>query len=275
MARRLYEPLRGRRITSVEVLRGTKYLPGDETKQIQGMKICHVLRRGKYLLFYGSYDWDETGNHGKLALVVIHNAMSGFWDFESDPWTFDYVEGQRESKESDVRVRFMLDDGKVLRFHDARLFGSIRFHLTALTSKCVPALAKLGPDALRTDYSPLISSWDFEDFKTRAKRAKPAVTIKELLMDQTIVAGVGNIYAAEALWESSIDPHRPANSLTDVELHLLYVRVPDVLRWALDRKLSYKELKIYRKRSCLHCKTPISVTKIKERSTYHCPTCQK
>lgn len=259
---------KGWRITDVEIdarmssKAAKKFLPGDEYNSVIGQSIIDVFRRGKFIVFMTS-----------SGAILAHNAMSGYWDMLEDPWTFDYVEGQRASTGADVRVVFKLEcfgEEKTLRFHDARMFGSVRFmDPTQLAQK----LSKLGPEADHTPnlYEP-VQVLTNEHFNALCSEHQKS--IKELLMNQDKIAGVGNIYAAEACWLAQIDPHRESDSLRVEECNALFLAVRSVLRQALERRLDYGGLKVYRRERCERCDHPISADKIKGRSTYWCFRCQ-
>lgn len=224
-----------------------------------------VFRRGKFMVF------DLGEEHALLA----HNAMSGYWDELNDPWTFDYVEGKRRSGQSDVRalVEVMAPgtrETKFIQFHDSRKFGYLR---VVSRAEVWAKLGKLGPDALDTPCgAPSSGVLDDASFEFALRSVKP---VKDVLMDQSRIAGIGNIYAAEALWQAKVSPHRPAGSLGAVERLALMGAIRFVLRSALDRKLRYDELRIYRRRECPLCGGPVTSEKLKGRSTWWCPGCQK
>lgn len=248
------------RIEKIEVGRNPKnrYAVGPE---LEGAICMDVFRRGKRLIFELVQDGDKY--------LVCHNAMSGYWDCSTDPWTFDYVEGKRTPKESDVRVKIHLGSGKVLRFHDSRLFGSLR----VLTKNELAAEhASLGPDALSTPrlqhYAPTFNILDSAVFLSGKK------PIKQLLLEQHRIAGLGNIYAVESLWLAGVRPDRPGNSLTTDEHQKITESIQLVLRAALDRSLDYGSLAVYRRQNCPDCGLKIEKIEVAKRSTYFCPTCQ-
>lgn len=239
-----------------------KYLPGDEYNDTIGQAITGVYRRGKFIVF--------TTSSGAL---LAHNAMSGYWDSADRPWTFDYVEGARVSSDNDVRVIFTLERGGELyklRFHDARMFGSIRY---VDPSQLAEKLSELGPDALHTKhlYEPRVADGSYF-YDVCQKSKKP---IKEILMDQGKLAGVGNIYAAEALFHTEISPFKPANELTRLDANGVFAAAQVVMANALVRKLDYAGLRVYRKKRCDKCDTEISSGDLKGRTTWWCSQCQK
>lgn len=261
----------GKIIREVQVFRN----PGDrysDAYRVLGSQIKSITRRGKYMLFnVDMVDGKPTENHA----LVCHNAMSGFWDTQGKPWTFDYVEGKRVSKDSDVRATFTLNDGSVLRFHDARLFGSLKL----VKNPLFELSKKVGPEPINT-----VCCAEPPPFQMDArhlsrlifnKKPKKNCVIKEFLMDQKVVAGIGNIYAVEALWRARVRPDREVVSLTTSEMDNIAGHIQNVLNTALIYGLDYsKYLKVYRKEECEECHLPIRKIEIAKRSTYFCELCQ-
>lgn len=266
MAERMDRVLRGRTVKTVRIYRnpGGRY---DGAQAFLDGAVVRVGRRGKVMIF-------ELDHRGVLSTVTAHNAMSGFWDTKQKPWTFDYVEGARVSSDADVRVELLLDDSSEVRFHDARLFGRIR-------SNDYPRA--LGPDIFLTehlsseknDVNRVIS---YHDFKTGLKGEK---TIKERLMDQHFVAGLGNIYVTEILWWSHVRPDRTCSSLTEAEKTLIFETSQKIMRMATtfkgpdgQRSIDYSNLFIYRRDHCSACGSKTEKIEIAKRSTYFCSQCQ-
>jgi formamidopyrimidine-DNA glycosylase len=257
MVRRVRAAIDGKVLCEIEIGRnpGERYFGSCDQSQLLG-RAYDVKRSGKVMVFVG------TEGYGFCA----HNMMSGFWDTEQDPWTFDYVEGARAPEHKHVRVKMTFDDGTVLRFHDSRLFGMIKVGWQMLRNQ--------GPDALITpvSYSQdqgrpfLLSGPVWEKLSARP--------IKAALVDQGLLAGVGNIYAVEALWQARINPTKPAGSLSDREKILLEDSVEDVLQRAIDRDCDYSKLCVYRQFACVECDSRIKKCVIDKRSTYYCPECQ-
>lgn len=246
-----------------------RYLPGDEVFASGGQVITGVHRRGKHLII--------ALQRGAL---LCHNAMSGYWDTWEQPWTFDYVEGKRQSKESDVRVAMMIEapgelqDGtsaRLLRFHDARKFGFLRY---VSPEQLAAKLSRLGPDALKTPclYEPTAAITE-EQFVAAIGQSKHPV--KAALMEQDLIAGVGNIYAAEACWKARIDPRRKGMCISVEDRRTLFHDVQMVLQAALDRKLDYSGLGIYRRKKCGSCEGDTLTEKIAGRTTTWCSLCQR
>jgi formamidopyrimidine-DNA glycosylase len=132
-----------------------KYAPGGSIRSIHVIrsngKYLNVRRAGSEFTQYGAGHLDviDVYRMGKRvvfdlasgAYIVIHNAMTGYLDWAHEPWTFDYVEGKRKVAATDIRVQFHFSDGKILRFHDARLFGSVE--LTAIGPAVTPSCCSL------------------------------------------------------------------------------------------------------------------------------------
>jgi len=230
--------------------------PGIEKfkKGLQGATIKNILRKAKVLIL-------ELSNGKSL---VIHLKMTGQLVYPGD--------GKK------ARVSFHLSDGKMLDFNDQRLFADLRLMDDWRNLKFIQGL---GPEPF---------DLDSEQFKEMLDKKK--TQIKPLLMDQAFISGVGNLYAAEALFRARISPLRPAHSLTDKEKILLLKEIQDTLKEAIEYKGSsvdqYVQLtgkpggyvkfhKVYDRQGkpCLVCKTPIKRIAQGGRGTYFCPRCQK
>jgi formamidopyrimidine-DNA glycosylase len=259
------------KIVDVRILRnpGGRYLGNIGVAfGLKGQTLHTVGRRGKYMTF-----------HLGEGIMVCHNAMSGYWDIKGDEWCFDYVEGARKSNNKDVRVEIDVicdKELKTVRFHDARLFGSLRYY-PVRSIQDIPALKKLGPEAISTVNFDLTADkamlhWNILDAVCMFNQK---VEIKHALMDQEAVAGFGNIYAAEALHMALIDPFRKTSSLSTDEWQRLFESGQLVLQDALRRKLDYSALWCYRQKECKICRGNIQKKDLRGRSTYYCPNCQK
>jgi len=222
-----------------------------------------VRRHGKYLLV----DFDRE------ITVLSHLGMSGRWLF--------FPSRPKEAMPH-VHVEVAFEDGSWLWFQDPRRFGLIK----ALDSERAfrdPALASLGPD-------PVLALPEPDRLVTNAKGSKTA--IKNFLLDQKRIAGIGNIYASEILHRAGIDPRRRAGSLSRREWVAVATEIPRVLFAAIERMGttfstyrtlwnepgSYGErLLVYDRASepCRKCGTPIRRIVQGQRSTFFCPTCQR
>ena len=222
-------------------------------KGLAGLGIKNILRRAKVLIL-------ELSNGKSL---VVHLKMTGQLVYPGD--------GEKS------RVSFRLSDGKTLDFNDRRLFAELRLLDDWRTLKFI---RELGPEPFE------ISSEQFKEMLSKKK-----TRIKPLLMDQTFISGVGNLYVAEALFRARIHPERPAMDLSDKEKENLFKEIKDTLREAIEHKGSsvdqYVQLsgapggyvryhKVYDRegKPCFVCKTPIKRTVLGGRGTYFCPKCQ-
>ena len=223
-------------------------------KGLSGLTIKNILRKAKVLIL-------ELSN-GKA--LVIHLKMTGQLVYPG--------------KGRLARVSFHFSNGKALDFNDRRMFGDLRLLDEWRNLKFIKGL---GPEPF--DISP-------GQFKKMLSGRK--TKIKPLLMDQTFISGIGNLYAAEALFRARIHPGRPASSLSDKEKEKLFKEIKDTLSEAIKYKGSsvdqYVQLsgeqggyvkyhKAYDRagKPCAVCKTPIKRIALGGRGTYFCPKCQK
>jgi formamidopyrimidine-DNA glycosylase len=227
--------------------------------RIQGQTIHSLHRRAKYIVM--------TLDDGVLT---IHLKMTGRL----------YVAAPDVVNEADrwVHVKFGLDDGRELRFSDSRKFGRV-----SLADRIEDITGALGPEPLEDAFTANI-------LHERLQKHKRA--IKGVLLDQTVLAGVGNIYADEALHRAQIHPLRVTNSLTDGEI----TRLHSTIRGALNDGLSREGASIswYRKpdgtpgqaqtafyvydregQPCQTCGHPIEKIRVVQRGTHFCPHCQR
>jgi formamidopyrimidine-DNA glycosylase len=173
-----------------------------------------------------------------------------------------------------------LDDGHELQFEDQRKFG--RLYLVPDAAGLAQVLAKVGPE-------PLVSGFTREAFRDllRTRRAQ----LKPLLLDQRFLAGLGNIYADEALFRAKLHPLRRSDTLSPDEIDRLYDGVVEALRQGIQNRgttlAAYRDawgtagrnqerLLVFRQdgKPCPNCATPIAKTRIGGRATHYCPTCQ-
>ena len=258
----------GRTIADVE-LRGHRVArrhlagPADLADRLAGRRVVAVRRRGKYLW------WDVEDGLG----LLLHLGMSGQLLVEQT--------GAPDEKHLHARFRFT-DAGPELRFVDQRTFGGLA--LTDLGEGGVPrTIGHIAPD-------PLEPAFDRTGTVRRIKGRHRGV--KRVLLDQTVVSGIGNIYADEALWRAGIHGERPADALTAPRIGQLLDHAADVMRAALEQGgTSFDALYVnvngasgYFDRSlaaygqagrpCPRCGTPIRREQFMNRSSYSCPRCQ-
>jgi formamidopyrimidine-DNA glycosylase len=237
-----------------------------------GGRIAAVERRGKFLLLPLEVPSQPNG-----VELIIHLGMSGIirvLDGEDPLGTVD-AEGQH------VRVRLLLDDGRAIVLRDARRFGRVTVVDPGDYARDAPTLAALGPEPLSEDFT-------VEAFA--AGLAASSATVKARLLDQRLVAGVGNIYADESLWRAGIHPgSRRVGSARAARLHHA---VREVLAAAVEREgTSFRdyqlvngqsgryltELDVYGRagQPCRRCSTALRGTIVAQRGTTYCPRCQR
>ena len=230
-----------------------------EISQIEGQVIRRVTRRAKYLML-------ETD----AGYAIVHLGMSGslrVLPAGIPPEKHDHVD-------------LCLSSGEVLRYNDPRRFGA---WLWQADEGEHPVLAKLGP-------APLSEAFTAEYLQEKAKGKRTAV--KQFIMDNHVVVGVGNIYANESLFAAGIHPKREAGKISAQRLALLVDEIKSVLAFAIkqggttlkdfknaDGKPGYfaQELQVYGKggEPCPRCDKPLSEVKIGQRATVYCSDCQK
>ena len=249
-------------------------LKPEALKRLKGAKIRAVGRRGKMILLHLSED----------RTLVIHLKMTGQLVYKRADFSFGagHPSASLIDKLPDktTRVIFKLDGGGQLYFNDMRKFGWIQMTATKDLDN-FKSIQALGPDALS------ISAADFvKIFKLKSK------SVKACLLDQTLLAGCGNIYADEALWASKIHPRTPAKTLSEKTLKLLHKELQAVLKLSLEQggsssknyinalgeKGKYLEFaKVYQRReeACFRCTSLIRRIEVAGRGTHICPVCQK
>ncbi|MFZ5647932.1 MAG: bifunctional DNA-formamidopyrimidine glycosylase/DNA-(apurinic or apyrimidinic site) lyase [Bacillota bacterium] len=236
--------------------------PQSFIENITGKRIKKLGRRGKYLLI----------NLSEGLTLVIHLRMTGRLVF----CPADTPPGKH------THAVFRLSDGNSLHFSDIRQFG--RMALTGTDRlDSLPGLKDLGVE-------PLSEKFTRDYLKKELKRRR--TKIKSLLLDQTFIAGLGNIYADEALHRARINPEKIAANLTARETALLYQAVRDVLAEGIANRgttlrdyvdgmgqagSNQNALRVYDRegKPCLLCGQPVSRIRLGGRSSYFCPRCQK
>ena len=228
-------------------------------RRLRDQTVQDLSRRGKYLLI-------STG----AGTLLVHLGMSG---------SLQFLPQRREPARHDhFDLEFV--SGAMLRFNDPRRFGSLHWSASPAAHWL---LKNLGPEPLGAEFS--------GDYLWRVSRGR-RVAVKSLLMNGRIVAGLGNIYANEALFRAGIHPSRPAGRVSRKRLQQLVDAVGDVLREAIqaggttlqdfvggDGKPGYFQLAldVYGRAGepCARCKRPIRVRTIGQRATYYCANCQR
>lgn len=248
----------GRTVTAVwlDWPRATRPSADALIHTLPGHRIDSISRRGKYLIF-------GLSSSASVRHLVIHLKMSGRL----------HVLDADFPREKHVHFAFSLDNGYELRFNDARKFGRVYLvdDLDAVTGH-------LGPEPLEATFTLKV---------LRSLLAKKSGGLKALLLDQSFIAGIGNIYADEALWRARIHPLRRANTLQDTEIAALRRAIRAALRdglkhggaaidWVYPEGRYQDHFRVYGQvdKPCRRCKTRIERILVGQRSTHFCPTCQ-
>jgi len=265
----------GRSVASVEVHHPRavrRHLEGTEhfVAALTGRTLITAHRRGKYLWLPLA---EDDGTPAGQALVA-HLGMSGQL----------LVEKPAQPDETHLRARFTFTDGgRELRFVDQRTFGGLAVEDTGEGDTVPPRVAHIAID-------PLDPAFDEVEFSTRLRRRRTEV--KRALLDQSLIGGVGNIYADESLWRARLHGNRPTDRLTRAQVGALLEGVRDVLHESLAQggtsfdslyvdvngQSGYfsRHLAVYGQadRPCPRCGTPIVRESFMNRSSYSCPQCQ-
>ena len=261
--RSLLKKLLNKKITDIKILYNDIFQEQDISKvilNIKNQKIVDIKRRGKWLIF-------ELNNFYLLS----HLRMEGKYVYRN----------LNQEIEKHELVIFNIDDQFELRYKDVRRFG--KMYLIEKDNLCNSPLVKLGyepwDDTLTVDY-------------LREKYKNKSIPIKTILLDQTIVTGIGNIYADEILFLSKINPKKRGGDLTDENLKEIIINTRKVLEQAIEQKgttirsYTFEEgvagnfqnnLSVHKREGekCLCCNGIIKRIKIGGRSTYYCENCQK
>jgi formamidopyrimidine-DNA glycosylase len=251
--------------------------PHDVKQFLVGAQIVHVRRRAKVLLI------DLNTNYS----LVIHLKMTGQLVYRGDHERFgaghpnDSLVHDLPDKTTHVQLDFT--DGSHLFFNDQRKFGWVRLIPTVEVPQ-LDFFLKVGPEPLATDFT------DTEFIQRLMRRKKSG--IKAVLLDQTVIAGVGNIYADESLWGAKIHPETKVEDVPMPKLKKLFTELQYVLRLAIEKggstdrnyvnaegkKGSYMSFaRVFRRegKPCPRCGTTIIKMRVAGRGTHICPHCQK
>jgi formamidopyrimidine-DNA glycosylase len=235
-------------------------VPKDLPKRVAGTTIRDVQRRGKYLLI-------DCGT----GTLIVHLGMSGrLWlvDADTSVGLHDHFD-------------LVLENGKIVRLRDPRRFGLVLWQPRDAPEHAL--LASIGPEPLSDDFS---GEWLYNATRNRA------AAVKLVLMDSHVVAGVGNIYASEALFRAGINPRMPARRIGRARYDLLAEKIRETLEAAIqaggstlrdfvggDGRAGYfqNEHLVYGRRGepCFTCGKPIRELRQGQRSTFYCPFCQR
>jgi formamidopyrimidine-DNA glycosylase len=235
-------------------------VPRGLAKRLEGATIRNVDRRGKYLLI-------DCGR----GTLIVHLGMSGrLWlaDSEAEIGTHDHFD-------------LVLESGRVIRLRDPRRFGLVVWQKQGAPEHAL--LASIGPEPLSANFG---GSWLFQATRKRS------AAIKLVLMDSRLVAGVGNIYASEALYRAGINPKLPARRIGRSRYEVLAATIRETLEAAIqaggstlrdfvgsDGRAGYfqNEHLVYGRggEPCEKCGTKIREIRQGQRATFYCPSCQR
>lgn len=224
--------------------------------------IQEVSRRGKYLVFH--FDDYQLLSHLRMEGKYFYVDS----DFELNPH---------------VHVIFTLENGKRLLYQDTRKFGTYHLYDKAIDLETMAPFQVLGLEPFATEFTP---SYVKEKIQNKKK------PIKSLLLDQTVVCGLGNIYVDEVLYRARLHPLTSSSELTDKDIENVVKYTVEVLARAIELggttirtfRSSHgvsgtfqNELLVHQRKgeNCYECHTPIEKIKVGGRGTYFCPTCQK
>lgn len=269
--------LPGRRVQAVDFdwAKGFPNSDADVAAHLVGAKVTAVKRRAKVLLI----DLDSEYS------LVIHLKMTGQLVFRGDQ---HFGAGHPNSSlvgelpDKSTRVTFTFDDGSKLFFNDQRKFGWVRL-LPSIEVPSIDFFQKVGPEPLADDFTA-------DSFIQRLRR-RDGSAIKAVLLDQTVVAGIGNIYADESLWSAKIHPLTRVKDVPDAQLSDLYAGLINVLKLSIEKggstdrnyvdavgkRGSYLTFaNVFRREGhpCSRCGTTIVKLRVAGRGTHICPHCQ-
>ncbi|HUN06850.1 MAG TPA: bifunctional DNA-formamidopyrimidine glycosylase/DNA-(apurinic or apyrimidinic site) lyase [Aggregatilineales bacterium] len=263
VVRGLRRPLVGQQIIAVEYEKSSvirRPSPDEFMARVTGQRVLSINRRAKYILCQL-----EDG------ILAVHLKMTGRL----------YVADQPATEESGVdrwvRILFRLANGQTLYFSDARRFGGV-FYIHDI-AEIAP---NLGPEPLEDNFTPAVLT---ERLNGRNRQ------IKALLLEQSFIAGVGNIYADESLFAAKIHPLRRADTLTKAEIKRLHGTIRDALNSGIQHEgasinwyrkpdgttgESQDHFAVYDREGepCLRCGAPIVKIRVAQRGTHFCPHCQ-
>lgn len=240
-------------------------VPSGLPRLLVHKQFVRLARRAKYLLFHTS------SGHTSSGCLLVHLGMSGSLRVHTEPGV---IAGRHD------HIDIIFSTGHCLRYHDPRKFGSVLW--TNSDPYQHRLLRSLGPE-------PMTDHFNVDHLHTRAQGSRQM--IKQFIMNSHVVAGIGNIYANEALFRAGIHPKRRAGNISKKRYLGLVVAIKQVLSEAIakggttlkdflhsDGEPGYfsQELKVYSRvgKECFNCKTEIREIKLHHRATYYCVKCQ-
>lgn len=262
--RKTLDPLMRNKIIKKVTVWYPKIVIGDETafkKKLQGKRILKVDRYGKYLLIRLSDN----------LTLVSHLRMEGKY----------HVTSPEAVKNKHEHVEFLFSDGTAVRYQDVRKFGRMQLVITG-TEHQTTGIKNLGPEPNTVEFTV-----DYFDKQLSHKKKN----IKNALLDQSVVAGLGNIYVDEVLWRSQIHPLSKSNQIPDVKINELHDNINKIIALAIEKRGTtvhtfldadgkvgefQKLLQVYGRagKECTVCGAKLEKIKVNGRGTTFCPYCQ-
>jgi formamidopyrimidine-DNA glycosylase len=259
---------------------GQKRSEGDfkaVKKVLKGKQILRVWRRAKNIILELS-----DGYSLLIHMKMTGHLLVGEWSLKSGVWQAKNPGPLQDSINGFLHVVWFLDDGQMIALSDMRKFAKIELWKTDAFLVSQEFLG-WGPEPLEKEFT-------LAKFKKVLENKKGK--IKQVIMMPNVLAGVGNIYASEALWQAKIHPEKSAAKLNEKELALLYVAIKKVLLLGVefggDSFSDYRDVngekgkfegkkKVYQREGqpCYRCKTPIKRLVLGQRSSFFCPSCQR
>ena len=264
------------------------YWGGFSEKDLVGAKVLGVERSGKVVIINVDRNAGPAASFPARVTrisILIHLKLTGQLIYQDKKTR---IAGghplpplKLPAPNKTTRVTFEFTNGGFLYFNDLRKFGWVKV-VPCDENEISKAVGILGPDALA------ISAKEFEEILKK----KPNSRIKKLLMDQTFVSGIGNIYSDETLWRAKVHPARTVSSLSDAEIKAIYKGIGDSMNLAIEKGgssansfvdsggekglfLTFAKAYHMTGKPCARCKTPIARMKMDGRSAHFCPKCQK
>ncbi len=243
-------------------------------KAVQGKKVEDIDRRAKILI------WRLAGKKG----ILFHLKLTGqliFVDATGQKFGGGHPVPplNQPVPNKTTHITFEFSDGSHLYFNDVRKFGWIM----------VGELDKLfhSPEITQLGIEPL--SREFTEEKLKQLLARKKTRIKQLLMDQNVIAGIGNLYSDEILWQAKIAPTRPANQIKPQEVKVLYRAIKEILQKGIEAGGASDNVyvdttgrpgtfmryaHVYHQKKCSRCGGPVKTAKLGGRTAHWCPRCQ-
>ncbi|MDR1825356.1 MAG: bifunctional DNA-formamidopyrimidine glycosylase/DNA-(apurinic or apyrimidinic site) lyase [Bifidobacteriaceae bacterium] len=271
----------GRRVAGVEVREGKSFVvaPGASVERdLEGAAVTAVRRRGKVLLIELDTGYTLVGHLKMTGQMVVRTADERWGAGHPN----DSLIGELPDRSTRVILEF--DDGTAVYFNDQRKFGWLQLMPASAVAE-IPLLAAMGPEPL----DPAVDAWP--EFRRRIAR-HGRTSVKAALLNQEVVAGIGNIYADEALWAVKLHPATPVDAIGARKLHQLLDAARHVISLSLSlggstdrnyvdaegRRGSYLQFaNVFRRdgQPCPRCGTVLTKLRVAGRGTHICPRCQK